>query len=1774
MKDIFKISKNDWSETEAPAGDANQLNGWTNDAEMYSNKDRRYLYEDSSWLHSSRIACDARISFMARKCYEGAFTEDNTNTGNTYTDTTRPIDGGFATDENIVIPEWGGFLGGSTPFCATWGLDDLKEKCADVGCAAEEPTEFNYRGHGRSFAEEALTLLIEDKLYEKDEDWEKVVPAPYKNFIYVEKGCPVNCPTATTWSEWSCFCKKDIPDGKSIDDADVNPLNLPVCNCQKKKRYRVQLCSNAEGGSCEMYSGGENDPNSMNYGPSPLWYNDSKDEKCKMYGNYDIVNKNQQSPPRTLWSYNGNNGVNANNVYPMFGYNDPNNKLADGSYSVSTGVGFPLRTGQNRQQCDHSNTWKDSKGRTCADYASKNLCTDQGVIGQGFIDLYWKVRNQTYENRTVKVDENGTVLTETYWEHETLEDFAVDGNSASICYQCGCGGWFDLYTIMDYKGNDTHRAASVDEMTRLFFRDGDDNRAIKANEPCVDLSAKLVTESYFKGLLNNKAEFNPRNSTNFKVFGFAVDQDMCEPEGVTLKYDITPCNKQCGCGTQTVSTTCIYESGPNAGLTVTEDAEEFSCCSPTTTVEVACNMHCCNAWHECDPKSDSTNTCANDNEFSLGTTLFPQECKHKCGLENVPKELRCMCKNTCVAEYEENVRIGSFKDDDGMASVQQSQQAALSTLLEAKPVADSYNHFNTDKCGPRANPTTCGWANCVGRNSDHVDYNDPDYKYIEQENCGKPCCVDVQVNQGDCEQPKCYMTNKAQPWFINVSNERLNGQGDKVWDCEQAGTIYQNGRRCVCDDTITADTPEEDRKTTCDVTADDGTVTKYVAGDAMSSDGPQCEYKRKDYINFNELVSGIPNKGDEDDFYCCTEEIEDQLYQQWMNWDDCDFVDRDTDKDECGCTDNPDERCGMQTRRRKLKCDSMRVDETTCPCVETRKCMMPVCPEQKDYNPSPEPCKFHYHSGVTPALSYKARQCAARTWKSMTDDDVHMTRDYRRFWELPDLFYSQNDEQYVGVHNSEKCSWCKCDQQIEKQDSNNQCGIFKESCCSPQGVHEWAAWDECKPNHDEATCGLGIRERTRLCFDAANNEIFGADEVDARCYIPNIRRMVPAAEMKNMRDDSEFYQKQECYAPCPDDLVKWSSWGPCTTGKGMGMRLRHGNELHKAKHAARHHKGQRDGSVKEDRHTQVDECDIRPLARPLAKGWSEWYETLPCSVKCGTGRIEWSRYNHDTGKGGKKEEKCEMAPCPTPPPPVCPSFSQWGEWTAWSSCNGNCGPDVVQSRSRCLVFPNGVTICDNDGTKCADKGRDKCSQVEERSCNRHADGTSREGELACPACTCTSTNDATLTAELRPCGDVNGQPCTACDANICGSREQWSEWGTCTQSCGGGKRYRERCFSWTSGENDGNRECAQDEEDCNVEVCPAVVYGDCVCDNASTVGNWVGKRCNVVNANDCEECDATEATCGATAADTLGVCSATCGDATQDVTTCFVWNNGNTDTCTTVRGACAGLAECPVFGSCTCDSTDKNTLAAKRCDQFGACEACDANVCGTQGDWGVWGTCSVTCGEGTQTRTRTFVWADDTLPVDDSEAQACTVEVNGKPRCPGFGEYKPFGPCNGNCRPIGSTVNPTQDRYRCWDDNTDKSESEQCGGGANGCTGQDCIDKCGNSICYEAESKDCNTEECAEVCSWTNWSEWTACNPTCASGIKTRSREGTPACTESSSEGSQCNNETPALAPCPACINKYSRCSDILPSFCNDLRYKSQLENMCAKHCGFCSKRR
>ncbi|XP_076472671.1 coadhesin-like [Babylonia areolata] len=203
---------------------------------------------------------------------------------------------------------------------------------------------------------------------------------------------------------------------------------------------------------------------------------------------------------------------------------------------------------------------------------------------------------------------------------------------------------------------------------------------------------------------------------------------------------------------------------------------------------------------------------------------------------------------------------------------------------------------------------------------------------------------------------------------------------------------------------------------------------------------------------------------------------------------------------------------------------------------------------------------------------------------------------------------------------------------------------------------------------------------------------------------------------------------------------------------------------------------------------------------------------------------------------------------------------------------------------------------------------------------------------------------------------------TTCNTHPCPSAKwgSWGEWGTCSQTCGGGNKTRTRqCPKETvSGPCEGE---ASQTIECNTQGCP--VWGPW--------GDW-------------------------------GPCNQTCGNGTKVRTRpCY-----NAPPALGVR-ACHGpesdrgpcnTQQCPVdgawgawgaWGTCTKTCGTGARVRSRACDtpspsNGGAeCAGCgsETDTCNTQdcpvpvngnwGSWGAWGACTKTCGNGTQTRTRT-----------------------------------------------------------------------------------------------------------------------------------------------------------------------------------------------------------
>ena len=686
-----------------------------------------------------------------------------------------------------------------------------------------------------------------------------------------------------------------------------------------------------------------------------------------------------------------------------------------------------------------------------------------------------------------------------------------------------------------------------------------------------------------------------------------------------------------------------------------------------------------------------------------------------------------------------------------------------------------------------------------------------------------------------------------------------------------------------------------------------------------------------------------------------------------------------------------------------------------------------------------------------------------------------------------------NNYQYIKnkveqCDQSSKCCWCRCDEQVEPVAASDECGFYVHDDDFPNEPSEWADWGECTPSDNHLPCGFGKRERVRRCQSSRTlQDIITVEDVENFCYIPRIKRKT----LINMKDNKAYYQSENCHKNCPQHFILWQPWSNCFVSEQSlnknKMRIRYGrqnsNEL-----------------------SQIDKCEKKEKNRGKSR-----VITGTCSVSCGEGRRTDKVYNYDKRRWEYSiPVKCGNGYCPLIDftGKTCPMFSTWdSNWSNWSACSASCGDTAQRFRRQCRRFEDGVTAC--DGPDCTARGRTKCTNTEYGPCGMIGE-TIHNTTLKCPECTCTAHSGSALTAEMRPCGTEIGVECKPCNTDVCSAG--WSAWSQCTATCDNGSyKKRTACYKYTDGE-----QCVPDTKKCSFVSCPIIKYTECKCSPDSTITNFIGIQCQTDNPSICIRCEIISDVCGQYESDLVTTpCTATCGDGYQTISKCFKWKNPErARECRTETKSC-NVADCPIWGRCQCTSDDRSNLSAEQCDQFSNCVSCTSDVCGKQFVWSTWSSCSVTCGNGTRGRKREFRWTQDNRIEEDIETETC-AEID---TCPHWTEWTEYGLCSALCK-SGSAI-PIKTRSRCWNDNTNECKTP------------------------EQEEIICNTQPCSQACEWQEWNQWSACTPNCSSGMKTRTREGTNACTEARAEGRTCSSENPPLDNCPACVDKYAKCNQI-----------------------------
>ncbi|CAE8589234.1 unnamed protein product, partial [Polarella glacialis] len=309
----------------------------------------------------------------------------------------------------------------------------------------------------------------------------------------------------------------------------------------------------------------------------------------------------------------------------------------------------------------------------------------------------------------------------------------------------------------------------------------------------------------------------------------------------------------------------------------------------------------------------------------------------------------------------------------------------------------------------------------------------------------------------------------------------------------------------------------------------------------------------------------------------------------------------------------------------------------------------------------------------------------------------------------------------------------------------------------------------------------------------------------------------------------------------------------------------------------------------------------------------------------------------------------------------------------------------------------------------------------------------------------------------------------------------WSDWQTCSRSCGNGWKERNRLLQTEAA--DGGLQCEgglSDIQSCihGPEVCPGDVKVDC------SFGPW----------EPFTPCDENQQKKRMRKIEQLARNDgANCEGVLQDTESCHIrridcvvseWSEW--DRCDKSCGGGQSLRErqvhrYPQNGGQSCPSSVKETRGCNT----GPCDAHDCSV----SSWGAWGPCSASCGSGQQSRGRQI------MSMRTSEGKGCDFGLGQTRECAGdhfcgkldcqWGSWSEWSGCSCSCD--GGQQTRTRHIAR----------APHNGGAPCEAGDKEQIQPCNTQTCGEAACRDGR---------WGGWDKWAPCSVSCGGGVTFRRR--------------------------------------------------------------------
>lgn len=534
---------------------------------------------------------------------------------------------------------------------------------------------------------------------------------------------------------------------------------------------------------------------------------------------------------------------------------------------------------------------------------------------------------------------------------------------------------------------------------------------------------------------------------------------------------------------------------------------------------------------------------------------------------------------------------------------------------------------------------------------------------------------------------------------------------------------------------------------------------------------------------------------------------------------------------------------------------------------------------------------------------------------------------------------------------------------------------------------------------------------------------------------------------------------------------------------------------------------------------------------PVPCVWAEWGNFTECSQTCGGGFQTRSRVIESPplyGGAACEGDAFESTKCHEDP---CPIDCEWNEFGDWTECSKPCDSGL-QTRERTVKVE-------------AQNGGEACSglALAERVCNVHNCAVNCAYEEWDDYTNCTVECGGGTQFRLRGIRVAAAYGGAECDGDIkeeqsCNEQQcpidcewdVWSEWDSCSLTCGGGMTARVRNiltypqFGGAICEGQAAEMNVCNEQDCprDCQWGPYGAFTEC----STTCGPGIKSRSRVI----VQEADPGGRNCTGEFSQELSCNLRPCGIDCE-------WDEwGEWDTCSKT---CGGGEQSrsrlikvrEAFGGVPCpgNSTEVRPCAEDDCPVPIDCE---------WGAYGNWTQCSKSCGGGTQIATREIAiqalnggqQCDGTntnlqlcnefpCPInclwnDFSAWSECDKDCDGGKhhRTRTVYQEEQFGgePCEGGereeeaCNEIPCAINCLWNEFGNWSTCT-----EECGGGTQ--TRVRTIQQeaaYGGVVCsgYATESRNCNEQPCRRDCEWAPFAEWTPCSKSCGTGDQTRSR--------------------------------------------------------------------